>query len=55
MLSRISKMGVFGILALMLTFGLAGADALAAKGTFTVSQTTTANGIRAAETVNLVL
>ncbi len=36
MLSRISKMSVFGIVALMLAFGLATTDALAQKGTVDV-------------------
>ena len=43
MLSRISKMSVFGIVALMLAFGLATSGALAAPGGVTISLNTASN------------
>ena len=53
MLSRISKISVFGIVALMLAFGMAAEDALAAKTTATVSQDQDNVTVRAATEVSI--
>ena len=55
MLSRISKMGVFGIVALMLAFGLTASDAFAQEaGTNTLTVTASPDPLRAAGTAATV-
>ena len=55
MLSRISKMSVFGLAALLLAFAFTGSDALAAPGTATVTVTTSPADINAGASVDITI
>ena len=56
MLSRISKMSVFGIVALMLAFAFTGGEALAAPGTATVNMVTDPTGtLNAGSSVDITI